>query len=322
MSENYLTVIITALLSERRSNIKEIISLLGIPKASVIIADQNEFKWHTPPSGCYFWYPASKYNLYEMLFDVIAHKTNTSYIFWLSDDDFATPSGIEHCISHLKTHPSNKTSYISGEVVKLDKKNKLSTYGLHSWKQKPVASDDVFQRLKEGFHNVLLNPHAMISRPVWLHSLRVVLNSLTMPGASLAPIRFFDKIIMFYCLLFGKRMTDLDCLSLVRTSVFGRLVTDYEAHLPDCIELNTGFSQIHSRRLIDDPFARDLSRVSGRDVHYCKVFVDEIFKTGVFKHSAPTFRLGYFPHKGKAGNKFLQEVRYVLPPEHRSLTER
>jgi hypothetical protein len=314
-----VTVLITSYPEERRKNITKLLDFVSGEKYQIIVCDQSVNYWAEPPKCCeYVHYPITQYNLYEMFYDVIVRYVSSEYVFWNNDDDFVISEGLDRTCQFLESSDNLNYSYASGEVVKLDANGRVTAYGAHEWRKAAVSSDDASDRLVSGFRDILLNPHAIISREVWLKALGVVLESLKYSECSLAPIRFWDKILNFYALLLGKRVTNIDALMLVRTSHFGRLIEDRAVEYPDELERDVEFDEIFNRLRSFNPLARDLADCSDLTTEESHELIKTIFQQRRFRTSKRSIGLRKLPHQKEPGKRQLSAISATVRVYRRS----
>ena len=182
----------------------------------VLIVDQSEDRWDQLeyfPNIRYVHLPMSKINFYEMWEEVISKHVKTPYVCWNNDDDFTTPAYLREASSFLDLNPGY--SVVSSEHLQFGN----GAYGKAEWLREIDAPrmDDVSSRLEFYFNGLLASPHVVVRKEVTINAARCVLRSLERPEASLAPIRFWDKIFTFFALVMGNKKT-LRCVGTVRSN--------------------------------------------------------------------------------------------------------
>ena len=231
----------------------------------IVLVDQSEDTWSYTPNDPKIinlhHFPASRYNFYEMWRNICQIYDDYSFIFWNNDDDFVSLSAIKKAEQFLLQNENY--SMASGQVVQIMNDGSINwEYGTSEWLKQDVNDKTALGRVKTGFKNLHVNPHALIRLDTWKKAIDMVLDTVD-TNHSLAPIRFWDKIITVVSLIDGHRKTNLECVSTIRTHgyMFGRIIE--KVHYPKTLEKNTAYCEILSRLQTRNPIAEMLSREHG-----------------------------------------------------------
>jgi hypothetical protein len=196
-------------------------------------------------------------------------KASTSHVVDVSDDDFTQISFLEKAADLIK-HDNNK-NVIFGQIARYEQD--FTDHSAWSYETKRIfneqntATENLFQFFSCFFS---LN-HAVIRKEVFLKPFSCVLKN-----KNLLPIRFFDKIFAFFCLVDG-HITILDDLAQLRHH--GDRQIDNLQDYPKELEKNLPFNEILNRIQDDNPLARYLS--SQRDINLS--LADQLIKN-IFKN--------------------------------------
>jgi len=175
------------------------------------------------------------------------------FIYWNNDDDFAPPSGIKMAENFLLNNP--KYSLAQGQVVQLSGNGgNLTDYGVGEWFKEDCNQPNIEARLHRVFTEAYVNPHATMRLKTWHSAIKLVLDS-TKDVASLAPIRFWDKIVTLMAGIEGYRKTNLPCVTAIRThrNATGAILHTDDPY-PEVLERNTLYKDILRRLKQKNPF--------------------------------------------------------------------
>lgn len=251
-------------------------------ESSVLIVDQSKHSWEKAknyPLVKYIHLPSKKYNFYEMWKEVIDNQVSTPYICWNNDDDFTTPDYIDQATDFL--NKNKNYTFVTGETLQYG--NEM--YGKLEWlkeeKLKPIES--ISQRIETYFDGLFANPHVVVRKSVVHKAVSDILESVQVQEASLAPIKFWDKIFNFYALTLGNKKT-LRCLATVRCNRHsqakkytgtGTLMTILKEY-PSVLEKDTPYSEIINRidksQIVSNFFKENSSQKIDVDQFINKVF--------------------------------------------------
>ena len=222
----------------------------------IIILDQSKETWDAkshPKIKGWHHFPTDKFNFYQMWDEVCKLYNDYEFIYWNNDDDFATPSGIKMAEDFLINNP--KYSLAQGQVVQLSGNGPhLTDYGVGEWFKEDCNQPNIEARLHKVFTEAYVNPHATMRLKTWHSAIKLVLESAK-STVSLAPIRFWDKIVTLMAAVDGYRKTNLPCVTAIRThrnSTGAILHTDDP--YPDILERNTLYESILKRLKQKNPF--------------------------------------------------------------------
>lgn len=182
----------------------------------IVVVDQSKKTWNNLPIAPAIdeWLHLPDINFYEMQKFVIGH-TKKKYFFLLSDDDFAIPSSLRIAVEYL----NNNDDYVcaTGQIVQLKRKrNFTSLYGFEFWTKKGLDNNQKEDRIKSLFRNPKEITHTLFRSETMIIALNIVLKSIEGKN-SLAPIKYWGKILMIVAAIEGKIKNNLYCISLVRT---------------------------------------------------------------------------------------------------------
>mgnify|MGYP003117485102 CR=1 FL=1 len=223
----------------------------------IIILDQSKETWHSPyHSKIKSWhhFPAEKFNFYQMWDKVCSLYNNYEFIYWNNDDDFVTPAGIRMAEEFLIDNPDY--SLAQGQIVQISADgNGITEYGNSEWFKEDCNQQDTEVRLNKIFTNAYVNPHATIRLKTWHSAIKLVLESID-TSSSLAPIRFWDKIITLMAGIEGHRKTNLPCVTAIRTHRnFTGAMLHTEGTYPEVLERSTPYEHILKRLGEKNPFS-------------------------------------------------------------------
>lgn len=247
----------------------------------IVIVDQSQKTWEKLPNASSIdeWFHLPNINFYEMQKFVIDH-TKKKYFFLLSDDDFAIPSSLKIAAEYL----NNNDDYVcaTGQIVQLKRKrNFTSLYGFEFWTKKGLDNNQKENRVKSLFNNPKEITHTLFRSETMIIALNIVLKSIEGKN-SLAPIKYWGKILMIVSAIEGKIKNDLACVSLVRThrdlSKSG-IDPNHFKNYPKVLERHLDVCSIKDRILFTNPLSEYVVKHFKIDVNSVSQFIFQVFNS-------------------------------------------
>ena len=160
-------------------------------------------------------------------------------------------------------------SVAQGQVVQMQTYSAINWgYGTSEWFKEDKKDSDTLLRVRNTFRpSVYVNPHILTRMEVWSKAINIVCNSLN-SGASLGPIRFWDKIFTMVAACEGYRKTNLDCISLIRLHRnLSGAVTLNNPKVSPVLERDVQYNAIFDRLKNNNPIAGMLHKEKEIDLN-------------------------------------------------------
>ena len=303
---------------ERKGYLSRILNYYNQFKDSldIVILDQSKETWNAkshPKVKAWHHFPTDKYNFYQMWDEVCNLYGDYDFIYWNNDDDFATPSGIKIAEEFLVNNPAY--SLAQGQVVQLSGNGAhLTDYGVGEWFKEDCNQPNIEARLHKVFTKAYVNPHATMRLKTWHSAIKLVLESIN-SKTSLAPIRFWDKIVTLMAAIDGYRKTNLPCVTAIRThrnSTGAILHTDKP--YPEVLERQTSYENILKRLEQKNPFIPIIERkgVSLNSEQVGEFVLNLLNPANINFATPPLDKLGHLPINQQYGNFELYQVLNVI----------
>jgi len=265
MSDIPITILLTC--TERRLTLDYCLPYYSEKNLEVHLLDSSQKVWDKKkdyPKIKYFHYPPSMCTMYEMFHHHIQNHVRTEYICWCNDDDLVTYEGLLAASEFYKKDIKKEYSNVYGLhiLVNNPKVTNNNHYGDFDNIRPLLKSKDPIERLNYIFNKGFYTPHSVIRTEVYKRANNIIIESMQNKKGSLAPIRFYDKILTFIAALYGNKYSQLPVLFLIRTSQFERMVSSNKYKFPSILERHIPFKQIHDRLKHNNLLAKELHTIN------------------------------------------------------------
>jgi DNA-directed RNA polymerase subunit H (RpoH/RPB5) len=212
-----------------------------------------------------------------MWVDLLENKIDTPLVCWNNDDDFTTIEFLKRADEFLSSDSSY--SMAIGEHVQFGN----HTYGKHEFLRKDENLKNATARLEHYFKPLFASPHGVVRKQVIIDASLIVLESLKTSGASLAPIRFWDKIFNYVAAIQGNKKT-INYVSSIRSNRhhWDGFVKPTGAVLlnssPPELEGDTPYKEILNRIKVSDPLSSYLESKTGTDQLISQALTQEVLQ--------------------------------------------
>ncbi len=264
----------------------------------IIVTDASDDLYEQ--RGDYPWaewihYPAKDILFYEMWVDLLENKVKTPFICWNNDDDFTTVKFLLGASDFLTDNPDY--SMALGEHVQLGNEG----YGKFEHLREEEEHDNPIERLEYYFKYLFASPHGVVKKEVFLTACKIILQSLKDPQTSLAPIRFWDKIVNYVAAVLGNKKT-IDCVGSIRSH---RHHSPFGIRATGAVLLNSSPKELEG----DTPYKEIINRIS--KVDYLSEFLAS--EAGVSLDDARRATKDAFSMTLEYSTKVSREKELLLP---------
>lgn len=305
-----VTLLVTC--TERRWTLVGLLKYYEGRSITLHVLDSSKEPWELKdmfPYVKYFHYPACDILMYDMWVKHISEFVETEYVCWNNDDDFTTVRSLHLAAQVLNADKEEKYSMVMGEQFKIG----TPTYGQYEFLREDREFDTATERLKSYFDELFATPHAVMRKKVFLRAAEIVANSVRMGAAnSLAPVKFWDKILNFVSALYGNKKT-IPCISSIRRT---RLDTGEICERPDYraeLESETPYEVIHERLRIINPLAEELARIDKLPLDFAKKLTHDCFSSPLQEYREISKENGKrLPHRSRYGKYEIRRCQWFI----------
>ena len=263
MSDIPITILVTC--TERRFTLDYCLSYYSQKNLEVHLLDSSEKLWEKQsnyPNIKYFHYPLNICTIYEMFHNHIKNHVTTEYICWVADDDLITYEGLLAASEFYKKDIKKEYSNVYGLQIIVNKVNDITLYGGLDNIRPLLKTKDPIERLNYIFNKGFYTSHSVVRKKVYERFTSIIIESIQNKKGSLAPFRFYDKIFTFIAGLYGNKYSQLPVLFLIRTLHFDRMINSKKYELPNILEKNVQYEQIHDRLKHNNLLAKELHSIN------------------------------------------------------------